>query len=119
MRTRSSKDLTQLAGLLRKYGHHGQATVVEQILTTLGTSSPEYKRLAGVDMWGGSGAVWDVCLAPSKGSSQAQADVKAFHETIIRSASAMERLAIGTERSRSAAKVFREWLDKGICVEAC
>jgi hypothetical protein len=60
------KDLNQLAGLLRKYGHHGQATVVEQIITTLETSNPDYERLAGIEMWGGSGAVWQACLTPSK-----------------------------------------------------
>jgi len=108
------KDLAQLAALLRKYGHHGQATVVEQIITTLETASPDYKRLAGIDMWGGSGAVWEVCLTPSKESSTSQADEKLFHESIIHIAAAMEGLGIGTERSRSIAKIFRGWLDKGI-----
>jgi hypothetical protein len=51
-------DLSQLAELLHKYGHDGQAAVVDEIVTTLETSTPDYKRLASIDMWGGSGAVW-------------------------------------------------------------
>ena len=108
------RDLMQLAGLLRKYEHYGQATVVEQIIPTLDASQPDYKRLAGIDMWGGSGAVWEVSLTGSKASSEAQVDKKSFHQTIIRIASEIDRLGIGTERSRSIAKIFQEWLDNGI-----
>jgi hypothetical protein len=107
-------DLMQLAGLLRKYEHCGQATVVEQIITTLDESQPDYKRLAGIDMWGGSGAVWEVSLTSSRASSEAQVDKKSFDQTIIRIASEMDRLGIGTERSRSIAKILQERLDKDI-----
>jgi hypothetical protein len=107
------KDLSQLAGLLRKYGHHGYATVVEQIITTLETSNPDYERLAGTEMWGGSGPVWQACLTPSRTSGEAQEDEKSCHQTIIRIAATMDRLKIGTERSRCTAKIFQEWLDKG------
>lgn len=35
-------------------------------------------------------------------------------QTIIRVAEHMDRLGVGTERCRFIAKVFQEWLDKGI-----
>ena len=101
------RDLSQLAELLHKYGHDGQAMVVDEIRATLDTPSPDYQCLAGIDMWGGSGAVWEVCLTSSKASSEAQADKKSFHRTIIRIAETMDRLRIGTERSRSIAKIFQ------------
>ena len=107
-------DLTKLSELLHKYGHQGQGKVVDEILVSLETPEPDYKRLAGVDMWGGSGAVWEVCLTPVRRSSEAQADEKSFHQTIIRIAAEMDRLRIGTERSRSTAKIFKQWLENGI-----
>jgi hypothetical protein len=107
------RDLHHLAELLHKYGHHGQADVVDQILQTLETPTLDCERLAGIEMWGGSGAVWEVLLTPRKSSEQKD-DEKSFHQTIIRIAAAMDRLKIGTERSRSTAKIFQKWLDKGI-----
>jgi len=53
------KDLHHLAELLHKYGHYGQADVVDQIIPTLETPTPDYERLVGVEMWGGAGAVWE------------------------------------------------------------
>jgi hypothetical protein len=108
------KDLSQLAGLLNKYGHDGQATVVDEIRATLDTSTPDYQRLAGIDMWGGSGAVWEVNLTAFTKSTEVCTDKRSFCQTIIRVAEHMDRLGIGTERCRFIAKVFQEWLDKGI-----
>ena len=82
------KDLHHLAELLHKYGHYGQADVVDQIIPTLETPTPDYERLVGVEMWGGAGAVWEVCLTP-RTSSEQKADEKSFHLTIIRIAAAM------------------------------
>jgi hypothetical protein len=105
------RDLSHLSELLHKYGHGGQATVVDQIPSTVGTPIPDYERLAGIDMWGGSGAVWEVRLTPSGTCSE---DERAFLQTIIQIAARMEHLKIATERSRSIAKTFQEWLDRGI-----
>lgn len=104
-------DLGRLSKLLHKHGHSGQATVVDQILDTFGTPTPDYERLAGIDMWGGSGAVWEVRLTPSGTCSE---DERAFLRTIIQIAATMDRLEIGTERSRWIAKTVQEWVDKGI-----
>jgi hypothetical protein len=108
------RDLSQLSQLLHKYGHEGQGTVVDEIRATLDTPSPDYQRLAGIDMWGGSGAVWEINLASSQTSSESRMDRTSFHQTIIRVAKDMDKLGIGTERSRFVAKAFQEWLDKGI-----
>jgi hypothetical protein len=105
------RDLNRLAELLHKYGRGGQATVVDQILVTVGTPTPDYQRLAGIEMWGGSGAVWEVRLIPSGTPNE---DEKAFLQTLIQIAATMDRLKIGTERSRFIAKTFQGWLDKGI-----
>jgi hypothetical protein len=107
------EDLALLAGLLTKYGQSPQAAVVIEILGTLRTSTPDYTRLAGADMWGGSGAVWEVSPGSSRGSSEERGDRKSFHQTIVRIAATMDRMKIGNEGSRSVARIFREWMDKG------
>ena len=107
-------DLSQLAELLHKYGHKGQAAVVDEILATIETSTPDYKRLGSVDMWGGSGAVWEVCLIPSAMRGAAHADETSFRNVIIRIAAAMDQMKIGTDRTRFIAKTFQGWLDKGL-----
>ena len=105
-------ELRELARLLQQYGHYGQMEVAEDIAKSLSTPNPDYKRLTGVDMWGGSGAVWEVCLTLSE-SSEATADKKSFREIIIRIAYSMERLGIATRRSRDIAETFQMWVDKG------
>ena len=107
-------DLSQLAELLHKYGHDGQAAVVDEILATLETSTPDYKRLASIDMWGGSGAVWEVCLIPSAMRVAGRDDETSFRSAIIRIAAAMDQMKIGTERTRFIAKTFQGWLDKSL-----
>jgi len=106
-------DLLQLARLLRKYCHDGQAEVVEGILASFRSAHPDYKRLSGIDMWGGSGAVWEVNLTQSSPTIQGSADDMLFREIIVRLASAMDGLGIGTERSRFISTTFRRWLKEG------
>jgi hypothetical protein len=108
------RDLTQASELLHKYGHHGQGTVVDQIVATLETRQPDYKRLASIDMWGGSGAVWEVCLTSGGGSDEERADEKSFREVIVRIAAAMDQMKIGTERSLFIAVTLQGWLDRGL-----
>jgi hypothetical protein len=109
-----NRDLNVIAQLLCNYRHYGQARVVEEILGTLETASPDYKRLCGIDMWGGSGAVWDVYLPRSHRSEQSKADERDFRRAIIRIAETMNQLKIGTDRSRFIAATFQGWLDKGL-----
>src|SRR5689334_17407791 len=91
------RDLSQAAELLHKYGHHGQGAVLDGIIATLETD-PDYKRLASIDVWGGSGAVWEVCLTPSSMGGEERADEKSFRRAIVGIAAAMDQLKIGTER---------------------
>ena len=107
-------DLTRLSGMLQKYGHDGQARVVDEIVASFSSPDPDLKRLSGIDMWGGSGAVWEVNLAPSKTTPEARMDKNSFCRSIIRVAEDLDRLGIGTERSRFVARVFEEWINKGI-----
>ncbi|MBI3477021.1 MAG: hypothetical protein HY010_14915 [Acidobacteria bacterium] len=107
-------DLSQLAELLHRYGHDGQAAVVDEILATLETPTPDYTHLASIDMWGGSGAVWEVSLIPSTMQAAVRADEIIFRNAIIRIAAAMDQMKIGTERTRFIAKTFQGWLDKGL-----
>jgi|KBSMisStandDraft_5_1062788.scaffolds.fasta_scaffold08804_5 hypothetical protein len=102
------RDLSRLSELLHKHGHGGKATVVDQILASLHAPTPDYKRLAGIDVWGGSGAVWEVCLTPAGAGKE---DERAFGQTIIQTAATMDHLKIGTERSRSIAGLSKNgWI---------
>ena len=57
------EDLAQLASLHQKYQNYGQMVVLEEIIATLDTPQPDFNRLAGIEMWGGAGAVWESPLA--------------------------------------------------------
>ena len=111
--TELADGLRQLAQLLGKYGHNGQRQVVDELLASFEINSPDYGRLAGIDMWGGSGAVWEVSLTSYKRSTETQKDELLFRQSIIRIAAAMNHLGIGTERSQFIAKTFQIWIDKG------
>ncbi len=56
------KTFTTLIMLLRENTHEGQANFVESMLKTLINDQEDkvIKALKSVDMWGGSGAVWEV-----------------------------------------------------------
>jgi hypothetical protein len=108
------RDLNEIAQLLYKYKHYGQLRAVEQIRDTLNTSRPDYERLCGIEMWGGSGAVWEVHLPESFHSEQSKSDEGVFRRAIVRIAETMNELEIGTDRSRFIAATFQSWLDKGL-----
>jgi len=101
------EDLNRLAALCQEYRNYGQMIVLEEIAATFDTANPDFKRLTGIEMWGGAGAVWET---PPFDKS----DEKLFHETIIRIASIMDSLGIGTDRSRFIAGTLQSWLDKGL-----
>lgn len=107
-------DLLQLAELHRKYRNYGQASVLHDILTTLDMPNPDFKRLAGIEMWGGAGAIWEGPFGQSEASGNDQADKTLFRQIIVRMASSMDSLGCGTDRSRFIASVLQSWLDKGI-----
>ena len=101
--------LTRIAELLQKYGLP-QAEVVSDILKDLQATSPATTRLAGVDMWGGSGAIWETALPENAGRE----DEIALREEIIRISHEMDRLGIGTTRSRSIREIYQTWKNNGV-----
>jgi hypothetical protein len=103
-------NLMQLETLLRKYHHDGQANVVADIIASIQHGEPDYKRLAGVDFWGGSGSVADVNLIPGTKSDDDKRDIRAFRQAIVNLADEMDKLGIGHARSRDIAATFREWI---------
>jgi hypothetical protein len=104
---RLADSLREVDTLLCRFGHYGQAAVVEKILASFETPDPDYESLTGISMWGGAGAVWEVNLA-------SRADEAAFRRAMIRIAEEMRRLGIATSRSDDIAEIFKGWLDKGV-----
>lgn len=105
------KNLAQLESLLQKYGHPWQAKVVSELTASIRRGEPDYKRLAGIDMWSGAGAAWEVQLIPGGvQSKEHNQDETAFRQAIINIAAEMDKLGIGHARSRSTAAIFRKWI---------
>jgi len=109
-----AQDLNGIAALLRKYQHYGQMRTVEEILGTLNTSNPDYRRLCGTEMWGGAGAVWEVNIGAFQKSQDEKTDRGAFFRLFIRLAETINQMGLGTDRSNFIAATFQTWLDKGL-----
>jgi hypothetical protein len=109
-----AQDLSGIAALLKKYQHYGQMRTVEEILGTLDTSNPDYRRLCGTEMWGGAGAVWEVNIGTSQKSQEEKMDREAFFLFFIRLAETINHMGLGTDRSNFIAATFQTWLDKGL-----
>jgi hypothetical protein len=107
-------DLKQLAALCRKQGGYGQATLLDEMVAKLDSPNSDFKRLAGNEMWGGAGAIWESPLDQSNPPNNRSGDERNHREAIVRIASIMDRLGIGTDRSRFIANVLQSWLDKRI-----
>jgi hypothetical protein len=102
--------LQQLHALLVASDNPGQAKVVRKLMDLHQTDTAAFNHLLhSVDMWGGSGAVWEV--GPSRMDSS---QVRSFRDTIIALADWMDLQGTGLERSRFIAGVFRKWNAMGI-----
>jgi hypothetical protein len=106
--------LAQIRSLLEKHGHDGQASVIAELEGARKNDPNAYReRVRSVDLWGGSGAVWDVCLACAEPPSPSEReDERCFRSSIIALAQAMDREGLGTERSRFIADTFSHWTAK-------
>jgi hypothetical protein len=95
--------LNELVRLLAKHDHHGKARVVQGLVEALqaGNQTEFVTLLHSVDMWGGSGAVWEV--------GELGEDKQAFQCAIIQLSADMDQAGLGTERSRFIASTFVEW----------
>jgi hypothetical protein len=95
---------------LHKRGHGSQASVVDQILATVGPPTPDYKSLAGIEMWEGRAQSGRA----SHTSGTSGEDESALCQTITEIAATMDRLEVERSGLETIAKTFREWLDRGI-----
>lgn len=109
--------LSVIRDLLLRGDFPGQAAFIEGAIRMAREDSDDFATsIAGVDMWGGSGAVWDVCGFGGRGApeDEAKRDETAFRKAVIRLAEEMDELGIGTERSRYIADLFRQWQKQGL-----
>lgn len=99
--------LRELRDILTRQGHPGQARVVDRLIQLHDHDPEEFQRLLqSVDMWGGSGAVWEV--------GSLFTDARRFGELIIRLAEEMDAAGLGTPRSQDIANTFRSWRGQGL-----
>lgn len=97
--------LTYLSDILNKSQRYGQAEVTNELIELLKQEKFDdfIKLINGVDMWGGSGAVWEVHIGNSF-------DENEFQRTIISLIDLMERteiIGVGVKRIR---RIFRKEL---------
>jgi translation elongation factor EF-Tu-like GTPase len=107
-----NKSLAELEVILTKHGHLAQANVVAR-LSELQASDPRAftDLIQGPEMWGGSGAVWEASFESQAISAvETQDDIHRFRLALIDIAEAMDRLGVGTARSRDIASTVRGWV---------
>ncbi|MGH9522510.1 MAG: hypothetical protein ACRD3E_08255 [Terriglobales bacterium] len=112
-RNRLAESLAVARDLLNKYDNPGQVDVIDRILSTFHTDVPDYRTLSGVDMWGGSGAVWEVLLCPCD-TEEHKKDTERFWNAMIDISREMDRIGVGTPRSRQIAETFQGWLKANV-----
>jgi hypothetical protein len=102
------KTLVRLIELLRNNSHDGQANVVNRLLDALTQEDKkEFIRiLTSVDMWGGSGAVWEV------GTFKSDRDEREFWRQLIQLTEDMKEIGIKCGRAYSTADIFRKELKR-------
>jgi len=78
--------LSKIVLYLQHWAYYGQAEVVEKLIELLTQENLEQfsKLLNSIDMWGGSGAVWEVYIDDPEGA-------KLFQKEMIRLIDLMEK----------------------------
>lgn len=101
--------LHQMSELLEAAEHDGQAAYTREAASlATGDWEPFKSALLAVDMWGGSGAVWEVAPFPSRGEE------KRFTRLVVDLADEMAALRIRDPRVEEISGVLRYWLDVDI-----
>lgn len=111
------RTLEEIRGLLRKHDFPGQAEVMDDLLRLIESNYGQFvRKIQGVDVWGGSGAVWEVGSFANRGfpAEFAIDDELQFRRAIIQLSHQMDESGIGTDRARYIASVFNDWLQKGL-----
>jgi hypothetical protein len=105
--------LGELSQLLRRYGYGERSAFVTQLLAEIDSQS-FWETLAGLEFWGGSGAVWEV--APfqfTHADSDASADdYRRFQILMIELADILESKDMSFLAARNA-DLFRRQLEDG------
>lgn len=118
-KTPVSKDILDVLAIIRellvKHDCPGQAQVVAKLIE-LGHMDIDafHNEVTSVDMWGGSGAVWEVTFQGYKPNPEAAHDHIRFGQAIIRLAEALDAAAMSTERIRFICRTLKNWETKGL-----
>lgn len=101
--------LGEMQELLAVAGWDGQVAYVRRLIA-LGSDDPQLFReaLLADDMWGGSGAVWEVNPLASREAE------KRFAELLVRLSGEMDRAGICDERASDVANIMRLWLESDV-----
>lgn len=100
--------------ILAKHGYDGHAEVMAQLLSLHDTDWTAFVNLiSGLEMWGGSGAVWEVNLRSSDNINPSVDDHQAFKNAIIRLSKAMDHAGIDSSRSRYIGEVLHSLYEDG------
>lgn len=102
------KTLTRLVDILHDNAFTAQANVVRHLFDALTRNDTQdfLKIITSVDMWGGSGAVWEV------GGFTTSKDEKEFWRHLIRLTDEMKAVGIKCGRAYETADIFRGELKK-------
>jgi hypothetical protein len=97
--------LTYLSNILNKSKNHGQAEVTDKLIELLKQEKFDdfIKLINGVDMWGGSGAVWEVGIGN-------HIYMRDFQKTIISLIDLMEKTEILGSGIKSRRRLFKREL---------
>jgi hypothetical protein len=102
---------------LAKIGLLNWADELERLVQLYKADSPRFAvALTSIELWGGSGALWETNIRYDAGATAAQ--VRTFREALIKIARYINHCQIGSEalRRRVAfiASTFEEWNAKGL-----
>lgn len=101
--------LMKLIEILRDNAFRYQADAVRRVLSALSINDNHefLKTIKSVDMWGGSGAVWEVY------GFQTKLDEIEFWKQIIRLTDLMKEVGIKSRPAYSVANTFRNEINNG------
>jgi len=105
--------LSEVAGLLSAHGHSARATFVSALV-----SRPHdgtfWSTVAGLEFWGGSGAVWEAepfHLAPGAPAGS-QGEYRRFQVLLVQLSDILKAKGLAAQSSR-AAELFRREIGSG------
>ena len=100
--------MTRIVELLRDCGYSAQADAVRKPLQYLYIDDKDnfVKYLLTVDIWGGSGAAWEVAPFPSR-----QVE-KEFEANFVRLVDLMKQCGIKNGKAKSVAKYFQKDIEQ-------